>query len=93
MKIGDKVVCVDDSPSKCHCCLGTPSGLILNNVYVVSGYSRDPGGILLLGFPAPHHDIGKGFRIERFRLLDELKQQAAVKQSASQPMLANEKGK
>ena len=85
MKIGDKVVCVDDSPPIKN---GTPhddcpdiKSIIKNSIYVINGITEL--NLKLVGFPVtcPACGTGVGWRKYRFRLLDELKQQAAVKQS------------
>lgn len=77
MKIGDKIVCVDASPSHCRCCPGrVDSRLILGNVYVVAGfqtYKLGGIGVLLLGMKPDHHVSKFGYDINRFRLLSEMK--------------------
>lgn len=72
MNIGDKVVCVDDSPC-CNC--GAPSALKKNAVYVVSGvrvrYNQMAVDIVGLR-PAchkPHTYIS--YRATRFRHLNQ----------------------
>jgi len=84
MKIGDKVVCVDDGP--CRTCKN-PIGLIKNQVYVVRGSFKWTNGVIylqLLGFISKcaenHEWIGDTANRNRFRLLDEMKQEAANSQ-------------
>jgi hypothetical protein len=86
MEIGTKVVCIDDSPSKCRCCLGEPTGLIKNQVYVIEGFEIDGFGTLglvLVGTrpkPKSHPLEGKGFNVRRFRSLDHIKELNSLKQ-------------
>ena len=85
MNNGDKVVCVDDSPSKCPCCMGVKDErLILNNVYVVRNAVTLPSGrvgLELLGMTPPHKTLKGGtYDVYRFRLLDEMKAEAACMQ-------------
>ena len=86
MKIGDKVVCVDDSP----CICGQQIGLIKNNVYVVEACGEQNGRSVfyLLGWQASckdnpiHRDSRKNTaRATRFRSLDEMKLEAKNKSS------------
>lgn len=82
MKIGDKVVCVDDSP--CRKC-GVPHGFVKNNVYVirsVRGTLDRLGsiGIRCIGVTCHNHNEEGYVRSLRFRLLDELKQQSKERQ-------------
>lgn len=86
MKIGDKVVCVDDSP--CGNC-GVSLGFIKNNVYVISAVrgtpdSRGSIGIKCIGVPCHNHKNQGYVNSLRFRLLDELKEQNANKQQQVQ---------
>jgi hypothetical protein len=86
MKIGDKVVCVNDSPC-CDC--GIKHGYIKNNVYVISAVrGTDDGtgsiGVRCIGVNY-HPNCGTGYNSSRrFRLLDELKEQNAIKQRQAQ---------
>jgi hypothetical protein len=85
MKIGDKVVCVDDSP--CSIC-GKKHSLIKSSVYVVSavrGFLDSLGsvGVKCIGAACHNHNNSTGFLSSlRFRLLDELK--AANKRQLAQ---------
>lgn len=85
MMNGTKIVCVDASPCKCPCCYGSPSGLILNNVYVVESFN-ETFGLFVIGIPKSGHtkDGDYGYNEKRFRLLDELKQENALKQAQPQ---------
>lgn len=85
MKIGDKVVCVNDSP--CNWCR-VPIGLKKGQVYVIDGIIRRNGGfsVLILGWTlsCAHLEAHNGEPkneawIERFRLLDEMKAEARTK--------------
>lgn len=92
MKVGDKVVCVDDSLSRCPCCFGLPTGLILDNVYVVEAVHRDGLSIKVLGVPLIHSFLTGDdhyYSVERFRKLDELKQLARDRQSAHSAVTEN----
>ena len=89
MKPGDKVVCVDNV-FRCGCT--KQAGLTQGNVYVIEHVQEAPSGIglLLLGHRPEPHICGKKsakfphfFRARRFRLLDELKQEARQKQQQS----------
>lgn len=83
MKPGDKVVCVDDSP--CSYC-DSAMNLKRNRVYCVESINARGTGFRVVGhctcsafcvsalFHKSHN------RIERFRLLDDLKQEAKQKQ-------------
>ena len=87
MKIGDKVVCVNDSPCRCGC--GEPCEVKKDAVYVISGFTIGSNGDLglnLVGvvpFAFSMH-INFGWSSSRFRLLDELKEQNATKQRQAQ---------
>lgn len=85
MKVGDKVVCVDDSPCRCSCHKGEPCSLILNHVYVVEGLTETDGvsGLLLYGKRDDRHKFNFAYSANRFRLLDELKQEARERQQTS----------
>lgn len=84
MKIGDKVVCVDDSP--CKIC-SSKIYILENNIYVISATemsneSKCGLAVQILGID---HNCGSGFANgDRFRLLDELKKQNANKQQQVQ---------
>jgi hypothetical protein len=83
MKIGDKVICVDDSPcAKC----GIKHGFIKNNIYVIIDVRGTPdwrGSIGVKCIGVASHAHGSGYISSlRFRLLDELKEQNANKQQA-----------
>jgi hypothetical protein len=91
MKIGDKVVCVDDSPCRCGNCGRMPLPLKSGSVYVIDGfYTYERKGILcftLIGVPTiknhfDHNGLGV-YASYRFRLLDELKAEAKAQQSQS----------
>ena len=87
MKIGDKVVCVDDSP--CSLC-GAPINLIKNQVYVAMGVSDQWPPDLRVSILGRKSKCEHGRELEhwvaarRFRLLDELKEQNANKQQQAQ---------
>lgn len=90
MNIGDKVVCVNDSRCRCAICIGLPVPVIKNNVYVVERISNAFSGrttaIVLLGVPKVHEDLpDRGIGADRFRLLDELKQQAKQREERTNP--------
>lgn len=76
MKIGDKVVCVDDR--RCSQCRGY-HGLVKNSVYVVKEVRNTPTesgsfGVMVIGASVPKDGIHTGFFSQvRFRLLDEMK--------------------
>ena len=80
MKPGDKVVCVDDSPCRCGNCNGRPAGLIKNNVYVIADIWEHQLGIVIDVVGTVNPPEGKHmtntFGAYRFRLLDEMKQEA-----------------
>lgn len=80
MKIGDKVVCVDDSP----CVNCGKKTLIVNNVYVVEATQIHPLyqelEIRVLGANHEPPNCRAFWRGDRFRLLDELKAEAAKRQ-------------
>jgi hypothetical protein len=83
MKTGDKVVCVDDGPCK-QC--GVPVDIVRGSVYVVlrcDYWNRAIPYVALVGaFTGCHGgDAWKNcFHVRRFRLLDELKAEAGLKQ-------------
>lgn len=85
MNISDKVVCVDDSPSKNT----GQKCLERGKVYVVEGVDEEPYcdadfALYLVGVPnALHTSTGTllGWGPKRFRLLDELKAEAAAAQN------------
>lgn len=84
MKIGDKVVCVDDSPSKCNCCWGMSCPLTFGSVYVVSRAGRTQTGhpyIEVVGVRLSHHRVVFGFAASRFRLLSEMKNERRTVQT------------
>ena len=78
MKIGDKVVCVDDSPCRCGC--GQELNVKQGVIYVVSGFKIWNGilGLLLVGVIQSHKEYGNEAAIaaSRFRLLDHLKEKS-----------------
>ena len=80
MKYGDKVVCVDDSP--CQSC-GAPVNVIKHQVYVVEARFDDWAAISLIGI-RPICGARFFYRADRFRMLDELKEQNAIKQQQAQ---------
>ena len=89
MKVGDKVVCVDDSPNKNHC--GCPCSCKKGVVYVIAEARVHPMygnlGLKLLGLVISHlcGRAGTGYiDASRFRLLDELKQEAKQRQEKEQ---------
>jgi hypothetical protein len=93
MKIGDKVVCIDDSPSKCPCCLGKDTGLVKNQVYVIQNFeidSRKNLSLALIGIQPKCHSFSdlKGFLSIRFRPLEDIKEIAAAKNSTTQTEVA-----
>lgn len=87
MKIGDKVVCVDDSPCQCLVRCGSPSGVEKGRVYVVAdtvGVSDGLRLILVGRAPVPYHassppTFGRGLDANRFRRLEEVKAENALK--------------
>lgn len=80
MKIGDKVVCVDDSPCR-HC--GTGTNVRRDSVYVVLAFHKAHDGIPCLELiGSPIHVCGQKLtyhRASRFRSLDEVKAENAMK--------------
>lgn len=85
MKPGDKVVCVNDKPCM-HCF--EPVKYKKDLVYVIKDVipiSNGKVGLRLIGV-STHTCFYKERiqRVSRFRLLDELKQQAAKQQAAKQ---------
>lgn len=91
MKIGDKVVCVDDSPCKNEGCKirhisHQIGGLTRNQIYVIRKFrvdSRGQLGIGVIGITKPCPISGMDTMLAtRFRLLDELKQQNTERQQA-----------
>lgn len=88
MKPGDKVVCVDDSPCKCHCHLGEPVIHIAKGIVYTVEFDQGPGadeGIVLIGVRDNRHRLNYGYNHFRFRKLDELKAEARLRQSQKQP--------
>ena len=81
MKIGDKVVCIDDSP----CCRCGAKNIYISKgmVYVVANVRLsilENPIIDLIGIKPPEcHTKNQGFCINRFRLLDELKEESKQK--------------
>ena len=84
MNIGDKVVCIDDSPCKCGC--GYKMPLLKNNIYVIEAMKLANHGLCIMLFgiraksPCEGKDGENWFLFRRFRLLDELKKQNEQKQ-------------
>lgn len=82
---GDKVVCVDDSPGKC---CGKVVPLIKGNVYIVDKivvFTPKGMAIQVLGIHSKESKCHyAGFNSNRFRLLDELKQESKQRQSEPQ---------
>lgn len=79
MRTGDKVVCVDDSPSRCKCCTGMKCPLIKWNVYVVRATGKTETGkpfVELIGIRPDHHQTVFGYDQSRFRLLAQMKSEA-----------------
>lgn len=81
MNVGDKVVCVDDSP--CKIC-GVISDLIVNRVYVVQKITQHKC-IVVVGIAMKACHISNdgndwGYVPERFRKLDELKEETRQRQ-------------
>lgn len=86
MKPGDKVVCIDDSPCRVY---KIDLGIKKNQTYVISGTMTHNGKLFLylVGFNMPNtcQIFGRRtFRADRFRLLDELKQEARERQQKEQ---------
>lgn len=91
MKPGDKAVCIDDSP--CRNC-GEIVPLIKNQVYVIEKLHTDSSGNrgpILIGVAGCSGCIDWNLAAkvgawysERFRLLDELKQQTRERQQKEQ---------
>jgi len=75
MKVGDKVICVDFSPNPVY---EARPDLLANTVYVISNIGEYCGCpyINLLGVPSPF--LAKGFKMSRFRKLDELKNKKRI---------------
>ena len=80
-------MCIDNSP--CATC-GVPSKLIRDTVYVIAGTRIGNSAsnfriqLMLVGIPNPNCHISDSevwHGLRRFRLLDELKQQAAMKEA------------
>lgn len=91
MKAGDKVVCVDDSPCKCGLCGGIKFPSAKNQVSVIRKNGQMAGieCIWLIGITVPHGTHSDaGINPARFRLLDELKQDSAQRQTSTQPATA-----
>jgi len=85
MKIGDKVICVDDSLCQCGC--GEATIVKKDTVYVISGFVIAENGVLgiyLIGVESPVYSRHSGWSSAKFRLLDELKEQNANKQQQAQ---------
>jgi len=89
MKAGDKVVCVDDSP--CHCGCGTAVNVKKGLIYVIrevfEGGNKIGRFLCLDLYGVVHTNTNHasiGIWVERFRLLEELKQEAAQRQSTHQ---------
>lgn len=89
MKIGDKVVCVDDSycGAEGYKWEYMPKRYIKGEIYVIRGWSSDKfktgikDGLLLIGIKCiwPPTNTEYGLPTYRFRLLDEMKAEAAKK--------------
>ena len=84
MNIGDKVVCVDDSP--CKTC-GSPLALSKNQIYVVIGIRKSNITTQILldiigSKPTCHQSPNPGYLANRFRPLNEIK--TANKQQQAQ---------
>lgn len=82
--IGQKVVCVDDSPSKAHgyvCLVRKGSVYVVKECIAASmpGFCRD--GVKLIGDPQDYP-----YAVDRFRALEELKQEAADRQQLEVPI-------
>lgn len=79
MKIGDKVVCVDNSP--CVTC-GTPFSLLVGIIYIINELEIENGELLvgIIGYRPKCHTDGQLFISSRFRLLDHMKELATAKQ-------------
>lgn len=82
MKIGDKVVCVDDSPRKdcnCHVLVRKDSIYVIKGICPITD-SYGKAGIYLVGIINFHNcgrsALGGAFAAIRFRKLDELKQES-----------------
>ena len=84
MKPGDKVVCVDVSLGSD----GSPSNLVLNNVYVVKEVvflvEVNRVALRLIGINPPNPYTC--YKIVRFRKLDDLKAQANTRQTSKKLM-------
>jgi hypothetical protein len=96
MKIGDKVVCIDNSPCRCGRCGGMPISLVKGAVYVIEGFAVYKRSLLLLLVGLVHpknaaHTEYNSANSDRFRLLDELKEHARSKQVESKPFTALKK--
>lgn len=83
MNVGDHVFCVDDSPCGCGC--GDDVGVTKGVSYVVSSHFVCPVDkkekVSLVGqdLSTPHHPEGVGTGAHRFRLLSDMKKEAALK--------------
>lgn len=89
MKIGDKVVCVDDSPCKCGC--GTIFPIVKGSIYIIESFKTlaNSGELALrlirvIRPPNSRHLSDITLRASRFRLLDHLKEQSCLVHEASQ---------
>lgn len=86
MKIGDKVVCVDDGPCRCH---GHKVPVKKGRVYVIESFpvpdKRNVTGVILIGVRQQRNHL-RGVNIKRVRLLDEMKQEAADRQNLLKPL-------
>lgn len=92
MKPGDKVVCVDGKPGLGHRHYEQPFGLpIEGKIYVIKAFLPKEYAAVLYGWRKAHFDrcvivglpcillrngLDMGFKSDRFRLLDELKNEA-----------------
>src|SRR5580692_10467727 len=83
MNIGDKVVCTDAGANPDFPEYQSP--LRANTVYVVLSVGIAPDGqtgISIIGLDAPKEFYGNLFNIRRFRLLSEMKNEAAKQKAA-----------
>ena len=84
MKNGDKVVCVDFHNNETY---GEPPRLARGVVYVVSevGKWEDKDFVNLIGVRPPYKTVG--WKMRRFRTLEELKLQSCNSKSSENPKL------
>ncbi len=78
MKIGDKVVCIDDSPCRCTLCNRVDLGIKKGQIYNIIGLLEMPLGLTIsltnvLGCPSYRVYYGCFIGADRFRLIEKSK--------------------